>query len=270
MDDCGQCGHEVIKQTVDPRAFRPRLLKGKAPGLVKGEVENYKIVDVSCGKFFTVALTENGKVFTWGAGREYGLGHGNRENCKQPTQVKALDGVFIKKIICGRNFVLCLDKDGNLYSWGNNDYGQLGIGVNDKFCHSPVKIRGITDVVDVACGDFHVLALNKFGEVYSWGMGGDGQLGHGNYSNQSSPCLINGLPKTALVSCGGGHSGFITQNFELFMVGRGADGQLGRQGKIESIASNRNLPVKVDYFNSFRVLQVTGGAHHTLALVIDK
>ena len=53
------------------------------------------------------------------------------------------------------------------------------------------------------------------------------------------------------------------------MCGRGTDGQLGRQGKIESIASNRNLPVLVDFFKGSRVLQVAGGAHHSLALILD-
>ena len=64
LDDCGQCGHEIIKQIVDPRAFRPQLLKGKQPNFVKGEIENYKIVDIACGKYFTVAVTEDGRVFS--------------------------------------------------------------------------------------------------------------------------------------------------------------------------------------------------------------
>ena len=127
-----------------------------------------------------------------------------------------------------------------------------------------------TATAEIACGDFHVLAVNKDGEVYSWGNGSDGQLGHGSVSNQATPSLVAGLPKIAHVMSGGGHSGFITQEFGLMMCGRGTDGQLGRQGKNESIASNRNVPVTVELFSGSRVLQAAGGAHHSMALVINK
>jgi alpha-tubulin suppressor-like RCC1 family protein len=270
LDDCGQCGHEIVSQVVDPRNFRPQVLRGKSPNLVKNFPDSIKIVDISCGRFFTAAVTEDGNLFTWGSGRDYNLGHGDRNPQKLPKQVKGLEGIKIIKVACGRDFAVALDANGNLYSWGNNDYGQLGLGQTEKFKATPQVIREINNVVEVACGDFHVLALNKDGEVYSWGNGFDGQLCHGSTSNHSSPSLINNIPPIARISCGGGHSGFITQNFELLMAGRGTDGQLGRQGKIESLASNRTVAVPVDHFKGKKVLQIAAGAHHTLALVIDK
>lgn len=268
LDDCGQCGHEVLKQVVNPREFRPQVLRGREPGPVVGI--NKKVKDVACGKYFSVALTEDGEVYTWGVGREYALGHGNRDSLKTPTKVKAFEGVKITQIAAGRNFVIALDEAGNVYSWGSNDYGQLGLGQNERFKAVPEKLRLLQDVVQLSCGDFHVLALNKNGEVYSWGQGTDGQLGLGTTSNQSTPSLVKNIGKVSRVECGGGHSAFITSEFRLLMCGRGTDGQLGRQGKIESIASNRNSPVEVEHFSGFRVLQVAGGAHHSLALVIEK
>lgn len=269
LDDCGQCGHEIVKHVVDPRAFRPQLLRGKSPGPVKGELDGVKIVDVACGKYFSVALSEEGYVYTWGAGREYALGHGNRDSYKTPKRVGGLEGVKITQIACGRNFVIARDSEGAVYSWGSNEYGQLGLGLVEKFKAQPQKLRLLKDVVDISSGDFHVLAVTSQGEVFSWGSGGDGQLGHGNNSSQATPTVINNLPKVAHVACGGGHSGFITQDFRLLMCGRGIDGQLGRQGKIESIASNRNIPLQVEQFSRSRVLQVAAGMHHSLALVID-
>lgn len=268
LDDCGQCGQEILKQVVNPREFRPQLLRGREPGPVVGIDE--KVKDVACGKYFSVALTEAGEVYTWGVGREYALGHGNRDSLKTPTKVKALQDVKITQIAAGRNFVIALDGLGNVYSWGSNDYGQLGLGQNERFKSSPEKLRLLHDIVQLSCGDFHVLALNKNGEVYSWGQGTDGQLGLGTTSNQATPSLIKSLGKVSRVECGGGHSAFITSEFKLMMCGRGTDGQLGRQGKIESIASNRNSPVEVEHFSGSRVLQVAGGAHHSLALVIEK
>jgi alpha-tubulin suppressor-like RCC1 family protein len=270
LDDCGQCGQAVVRQSVDPRAFRPQLLRGKSPGAVVGELEGEQIVSISCGKYFSVALSASGKVFTWGAGREYALGHGDRTAQPLPKRVSALDGVHIVQVACGRNFVVAVDKDGGVHAWGNNDYGQLGMGQTERFKALPAKLRTISGVVEVACGDFHVLALNSAGEVWSWGQGADGQLGHGNASNQGTPSLIAGLPKIARIVCGGGHSAFVTREFGLLMCGRGSDGQLARQGKFESIASNRMIPVEIEMFRGKRVLQAAAGMHHSLALVMNK
>ena len=270
LDDCGQCGHEIVKQVVDPRAFRPQQLRGKAPGEVNGELSGLTLVDISCGKYFTAAVTAEGRLYTWGQGRDYSLGHGDRDLQRLPKQVQALSSSKITRVACGRNFTVALDSEGSVYTWGSNDYGQLGVGQTEKYRALPTKLRGLKEITEIACGDFHVLAVNKDGEVYSWGNGSDGQLGHGSVSNQATPSLVAGLPKIAHVMSGGGHSGFITQEFSLMMCGRGTDGQLGRQGKNESIASNRNVPVTVELFSGSRVLQAAGGAHHSMALVINK
>lgn len=266
LDDCGQCGQEQVKKSSNPREFRPSVLKGRSPSKVLNIPD--RVIDVTAGRYFSIALTEKGEVYTWGVGREYALGHGSRDTLKQATKLATLSS--IKQVSAGRNFAVALDNEGNVYTWGTNDYGQLGLGQNDRFQATPQKVRFVSNVVQVACGDFHVLALTADGEVYSWGNGTDGQLGIGTNSNQTTPTLIKAMPKIAKIECGGGHSGFITSDFKLMMCGRGIDGQLGRHGKNESVASNRSLPIEVDYFTGARVLQFAGGAHHSLALVIGK
>ena len=266
LDDCGQCGQELIKKSSNPREFRPSVLKGRSPSKVLNISD--RVIDVTAGKYFSIALTEKGEVYSWGVGREYALGHGSRDTLKHPEKISTLSS--IKQVSSGRNFAVALDSEGHVYTWGTNDYGQLGLGQNDRFKSTPEKVRFVDNIVQVACGDFHVLALTADGEVYSWGNGTDGQLGIGTNSNQATPTLIKTLPKIAKIECGGGHSGFITSDFKLMMCGRGIDGQLGRHGKNESVASNRNLPIEVDYFTGARVLQFAGGAQHSLALVIGK
>jgi alpha-tubulin suppressor-like RCC1 family protein len=268
LDDCGQCGQEIIKKSGNARDFRPSVLRGRSPGQVLN-IES-RVVDISSGKYFSLALTESGEVLSWGMGREYALGHNSRDTIKVPTKISSLSSSKIIQISAGRNFAVALDDQGNVFSWGTNDYGQLGQGQTDRFKSIPEKVRFLSNVVQIACGDFHVLALTSSGEVYSWGSGSDGQLGIGTTSNQSTPTLIKSLPKISKINCGGGHSGFITSDFQLLMCGRGVDGQLGRQGKNESVASSRLLPVEVDLFSNSRVLQFAGGAHHSLALVIGK
>mmetsp|Transcript_8694 Transcript_8694/g.8704 ORF Transcript_8694/g.8704 Transcript_8694/m.8704 type:complete len:417 (+) Transcript_8694:19-1269(+) len=268
LDDNGQCGHEEnLEQVKNPKAFKPQIFKGgKPPKQVKGELESKKVIEIGCGGHFTAVVTEDGEVYTWGQGRDYALGHGDRTPLKLPRKVQGLEGKKIVKLACGRNFCIVLDNEGKLYSWGNNEYGQLGLSQTDRFRATPQQIKVLSNVVEIATGDFHVMALTDKGNVFSWGAGSDGQLCHGNTSNQSTPRLIQGIPLVSRLSCGGGHSAFITQDFRLLMVGRGRDGQLGRQGNVESVASYRTTTVPVEYFSNYRVLQVSCGSDHSLAL----
>jgi len=60
------------------------------------------------------------------------LGHGNSTGCLKPTRVKGLEGKFIERITCGRQFTSAIDKDGNVYNWGNGEYGAFGDGRNSN------------------------------------------------------------------------------------------------------------------------------------------
>lgn len=266
LDDNGQCGHnENLDQTKNPKAFKPQSFKGgKSPSEVMGELEGKRVVDVGAGRHFTAAVTESGEVYTWGMGRDYALGHGDRNQEKHPKKVQGLENII--KIACGRNFCIAIDKQGNLFSWGSNENGQLGISKTDRFRATPQHNKVINNIVEIACGDFHAMALNDKGSVFSWGSGSDGQLCHGNSSNQSTPRQIQNIPAISRLACGGGHSAFITQDFKLLLVGRGRDGQLGRQGKVESVASYRTSAVPVEFFDNYRVVNVALGSDHSLAL----
>lgn len=87
--------------------------------------------------------------------------------------------------------------------------------------------HGVGKVVDFSCGEEHSAFLNDKGEVYTWGYGNDGQLGHRERTNLNQPKKLQFPQPIQRVVCGGGHSGIIT-NGELYMFGRGQDGQLGR------------------------------------------
>lgn len=266
LDDVGQCGQTNPIQDKNLNKYSPSAFKGgkKANSV---EIPNgKKVIDVSCGRNFTACVTEDGELYTWGNARDYALGHGDRTNQKVPKRVETLAGTKVVKVACGRNFTVALDEKGDLYSWGSNDNGQLGLGITDRIKQTPQKIRVLTKVVQIEAGDFHILALTSDGKVYTWGAGSDGQLGHGNANNQNTPRQIPDIPLIARISAGGGHTALITQDFKLWIFGRGRDGQLGREGNIEAVASYRTSPVLVDFFSSSRVLQVSCGMHHTLAL----
>jgi len=74
--------------------------------------------------------------------------------------------------------------------------------------------------------------------------------------------------KVVEVSCGGGHTGIVTSDGELHMFGRGREGQLGRADNIESTATYRVSPQKIETFKNNKVVSVACGGNHTLALVL--
>ena len=271
LDNDGQLGHQPEEKNTNSKFYKPTFFKGgKPPGPVAGPLAAKRVVDVDCGRYFSAAVTEEGEVYTWGAGRDFALGHGDRANKHSPTLVEGLAGEKVIKIACGKNFCVALSASGSVFSWGNNDLGQLGITKADRCKELPTKLTTLVDVVDVSAGDLHVLALTRSGQVYSWGNGADGQLGHANTANQFSPKLIQSVPQIAKVACGGGHSAFITADFSLLMCGRGRDGQLGRQARAENVAGPKTTPIAVDTFGGSKVLDVACGVDHTLAVTIPK
>ena len=84
------------------------------------------IFQVECGSQFSVALTRSGSVFTWGKGDYHRLGHGNDDHVRRPKKVAALQGKKVISIATGSlHCVACTDQ-GEVFTWGDNDEGQLG------------------------------------------------------------------------------------------------------------------------------------------------
>lgn len=91
----------------------------------------------------------------------------------------------IEKIVSGLEHTALLKSDGTVWTWGNNQYGELGNGeIANKICQEPTQVLGIngegylTDVVDIAAGDCFNVALLKSGEVVAWGWNAPGTLGN--------------------------------------------------------------------------------------------
>jgi len=82
-----------------------------------------------------------------------------------------LSGKHIQKVVCGDYFTVLLSTDGKLYSFGANEYGQLGLGDNNKKSQPIVIIGDLLGkvVIDVAAGSVHTIAIVSTGQVYSWG-----------------------------------------------------------------------------------------------------
>lgn len=126
--------------------------------------------------------------------------------------------------------------------------------------------------MDISCGEEHAALITKDNQLFTWGYGHDGQLGHQSKNQLTTPVKVEKVGKVVKVVCGGGHTAFITVEGELFLFGRGRDGQLGRADIMESIAVSRPVPMKVDFFphNSLIVKDIALGTNHTVALAENK
>jgi alpha-tubulin suppressor-like RCC1 family protein len=74
-------------------------------------------IQIECGAYYTVGLTKNGEVFTWGTNGEGELGHGDEKDRRVPTKVAGLDGLVIIKISCAYNHTAAVTDKGELYTW---------------------------------------------------------------------------------------------------------------------------------------------------------
>ncbi|KAK4258386.1 hypothetical protein QN277_007841 [Acacia crassicarpa] len=174
-----------------------------------------KTIKVACGVWHTAAIIEvmghqgtnvsSRKLFTWGDGDKYRLGHGNKETYLQPTCVSALIEHNFLQIACGHNMTVALDTSGCVVTMGGTAYGQLGNALSDGKTPTKVQDKLVGEYVEeISCGANHVAVLTSRSELYTWGKGANGRLGHGDTHDRKSPTLVESLKDRHIrnVSCG--------------------------------------------------------------------
>lgn len=129
-------------------------------------------------------------------------------------------------VSAGLYHTVMVNEKGNVFTWGDNSYGQLGTG-SFMTEESPVKVEGVTDVIAVATGAYHTMALTANGNVYTWGRNTYGQLGNNCIGIVNSPARIEGIPPVKSISAGAFHSLAIGLDGKLYGWGNNTDGQLG-------------------------------------------
>ena len=145
----------------------------------------------------------------------------------------------IEKVYDGFGSYYIINTNGEIYAWGDNQFGQLGIG-NKENQINPVKISGLTNIEKIYIEDGSTFAKTKNGEVYAWGFNYFGQLGIGNEQNQSTPVKINGMVKVEELYIGGSSNFAKTNDGEIYAWGVNWDGELGIGNE-----QNQSTPVKI-------------------------
>ncbi len=186
-------GNNVSGQLGLPDSFVPSWQE--IPGL-SGIVD--VAVSEGVGGEFTIALDRTGHVFVFGDNTQGELGNGTPQfplSTSTPTQVAGLDGVI--QVAAGVSFALAMKRDGTVWAWGAASFGMLGIGpvtTGNGYVAVPTQVAfpAATEIVQIAAGLEHSLAIDSDGNVWAWGEDSLGALGTGVVGqNQLAPVKIN-------------------------------------------------------------------------------
>ncbi len=147
------------------------------------------VVQVSAGWFHAVALTSDGKVWTWGDNGSGAIGNGvtSTVGVSVPVQVPGLSNVI--GVSGGDGFTGILKGDGTVWTWGGNNFGELGDGTYTTN-PTPTQVSGINNVTLFAARDYHSLAVKSDGTVWAWGSGGNGELGDCQFADSTHPVQV--------------------------------------------------------------------------------
>jgi len=178
------------------------------------------ITHVTCGSYHTAAVSSNGDLFTWGGGMYGKLGHGNESGHSTPIRVEALVGLSVVDIACGSRHTAVVTNKGCLYTWGDKENGVAGHGDTEGHQYTPKLLERLSGkkVVQLSACGFHTGCLTDMGEVYTWGEGKFGRLGHGAERNCHSPRLVESLlgKRPIQIACGGFHSAVVTEDGKMY------------------------------------------------------
>ena len=217
-----------------------------------------------CGEFFTVCLGADGIVYSFGVNYCCQLGLGSAvSGVTIPKPLKNLPK--IKQVSCGREFTVCIDEEGSIWSFGSNYYGQLGTG-NRKTVEIPQKIKDIpSSAQSVSCGAQHTLIITDDLNLWSFGLNEQGQLFQGNIINPIVNPKQTSFTNVIKISAGGFFSLLQNMGKEIYGCGQNCDGQLGFidrnfENSVEPILIPNQPP---------NIIQLYCGIYHTLLLDSD-
>lgn len=183
---------------------------------------------VAAGDRFSLALSSEGNLYSWGdnALGQLGDGTNNSRNLPGPVSTQDFGGLTFSAIAAGTDFAVAIRVDGTLFSWGYNNQGQLGVGsTTDK--SSPTQVNTALTFSQVAAGGNFAVALTADGKAYAWGYNLHGQLGDNTTTRRTSPVEVQTALTFSHISAGLSHVLAISSDGRLYAWGQGTYGQLG-------------------------------------------
>eukprot|EP01039_Chlorochromonas_danica_P000336 gene336-360_t len=289
--DCGQLAHGIDEE---------EDLSVKFPRIVYS-LRDKKVCGIACGGIHNAVYTESGQVYTWGCADDGSLGRPGEES--MPLLVDSLVGETIIGLACGDGQTIAVSTSGDVWGWGCykdkegkkwfNPSADAAVPMKDikKQQNTPIKISGLKNIVEVACGASFNLAKTADGVLYSWGIGECGELGRDSPAlkvrkpdgeeDYDLPSILKhhitpsqmildksvvGL-KTSFVcdvkafGCGAYHSLIALVGDRVFACGLNNYGQLGTGD-----TKNQTLVFEIAALQDKGIVSLKGGMHHSLVL----
>ncbi|UMM14271.1 hypothetical protein L5515_002144 [Caenorhabditis briggsae] len=162
---CGQTGEgQLGARLSEPMIRVPERIIG-APN----DADGTAVKAVACGEQHTIFLTKDGKMWSVGSNVDGQLGRGKRsEGSFSIYPVSLTSGVGIVQIAAGRAHSLAVADDGRVFAWGSNEHGQLGMENTITWQEMPKRINQLNEVVQVASGSDHCIALTEDFYLSGW------------------------------------------------------------------------------------------------------
>jgi hypothetical protein len=259
-------GHVYVMGS-GPLGLGERMQESKSPYLVTSLLAT-PVRSVSCGKTHTLALSTTGLVYSWGQNTHGQLGLGHKNVAFYPTVIETLRPTPVHSISAGGEHSACVTTERQLYTWGNNASGQLGLGSTETHAvpilNSNLLLKQI-HLASVSAGSDFTLTLSSAGVVYACGNNDHGMLGHGDRAKRSLFVEVTYFTQKGLrvgqISAGATHSVALALNekTEPLVYTFGAAVANGfREAQV--------TPILVAALTNTRVVSTGSASSHTLTL----
>ena len=226
------------------------------------------VTAIAAGLHHSLALKSDGSVLSWGRNAAGQLGINSTVDASHATLITTLAGASITAITAGQNHSLALRHDGAVYAWGINESGQLGDGktVNLKV---PTLISALSNynIIALAAGAKHSLALRNDGTVWAWGGNNAGQLGNGTTTASLIPVQVGvGLLSGVIaIAANGEHSLALLSSGEIWAWGNNGAGQLGDGTNVNNAIPQKVLGIPILPL----AVAIAAGTAHSAAIWSD-
>ncbi|KAG8515875.1 X-linked retinitis pigmentosa GTPase regulator [Galemys pyrenaicus] len=225
-----------------------------------------KVVFAACGRNHTIVSTAGGKVYAAGGNNEGQLGLGDTEERNTFHLINFFTSQHkIKQLAAGSSTSAALTEDGELFMWGDNSEGQIGLKNLTSVC-VPHQVTIGKPISWISCGYYHSAFVTREGELFTFGEPDCGKLGLPNQLlvNHRTPQQVSGIyEKVIQVACGGAHTVVLTEK-AVYTFGLGQFGQLG----LGPFLFETLEPKVVDRIKHQKISSVCCGENHT-ALITD-
>ncbi|CAI0548660.1 unnamed protein product [Linum tenue] len=224
----------------------------KMDSLLPKALESTVVLDVqniACGSRHAALVSKQGEIFSWGEESGGRLGHGVDSDVMHPKLLDTLSNTNIELVACGEYHTCAVTLSGDLYTWGDGTYNFGLLGHGNVVSHwVPKRVNGPLEgihVSSISCGPWHTAVVTSSGQLFTFGDGTFGVLGHGDRKSVSLPREVESLKglRTVRASCGVWHTAAVVEvmvgnssssncsSGKLFTWGDGDKGRLGHGDK---------------------------------------